>query len=74
MELRKKKIHRPTWKSLSLTRKDRIKSEESTASSSSLFRSPSLFDSEPQANTRDGYARVSSCFKRVRSVNTDSVC
>lgn len=45
VQMRKKKVVRPTWKALSLSRKDKIKEDESGQSStSSLFRSPSIYD------------------------------
>ncbi|TRY76816.1 hypothetical protein TCAL_03502, partial [Tigriopus californicus] len=44
VQMRKKKAVRPSWKALSLSRKDKIKEESTQSSSSSLFRSPSIYD------------------------------
>jgi hypothetical protein len=43
--MRSKKINRPTWKGLSLSRKDKLKEEEAARpSAATLFRSPSVYD------------------------------
>eukprot|EP00095_Tigriopus_kingsejongensis_P006553 maker-scaffold235_size242898-snap-gene-0.10 protein:Tk06553 transcript:maker-scaffold235_size242898-snap-gene-0.10-mRNA-1 annotation:"protein tag-52" len=43
VQMRSKKVNRPAWKALSLTRKDKLK-EEHSSNASALFRSPSIYD------------------------------
>ena len=50
--MRQKKVNRPAWKTLSLSRKDKLKEEEST-SKTSLFRSPSIYDSDEEEEVKD---------------------
>ena len=52
VRMRQKKVNRPAWKTLSLSRKDKLKEEEST-SKTSLFRSPSIYDSDEEEEVKD---------------------
>ncbi len=49
VRMRSNKVDRPVWKTLSLSRKDKLKEE----SSSALFRSPSIYDTQRQEEDAD---------------------
>ena len=75
VSLRKKKVSRPTWKTLSLSRKNKLKEEESGPAAGDLFKSPSIYGNRDNIGGGEAPSVMSSYLSgkpKIRRFNTQT--